>query len=611
MKKKKKEIRKKNKTLTLSRDGIKKENLLVLLVFAIVILSGVFYSFFYGVIFLSPQGLTDCGILNQANTVYELQNDVSSGGTCFAIEADNITLDGKGFNITGDGDVGDNGIYSTRRNNLTIKNLTIYNFSSGIYFSETNNSLIEDVATNENSLYGILLSTSSDNNVLSSITANNNSNHGIFLLSSSNNDLSSIIANENSLYGIILSTSSDNNVLSSITANDNDYGIRLIASSNNSFKNSLLDGSEQDAIFIALSSNDNILKNITITNTNYSFYDIKWNNAEINNTHLIDMPHIGNYSFAGAGGTIIVKNSEFGEIKFLEPVNGSGNNLTKDIRIENRKFSVNSTSNSGFNRSAELYFYADFVSPALLRGGENCGNCVLLNNENGIAAFGVPGFTTYEVIETYSPPPPNEGNGGNGGSSGGYWRKTFSEDDEDIKEKEEIIKSLKERERIKLKINGETHYIGLRDIGNGKVEIEVRSVSQIADLTIEEIKNFDVNNDGIYDISVKLDSITGSSANLILTSYVAEPVGNIPPDASQPYQLPQESEEQRTDETPQIEQEAGKNTKFIVGLVLVFIILILIVISLILIVLIIRDKRRNKLNIKNKQKEQTIFYNSE
>src|SRR3989344_6567571 len=257
MKKKKKEIRKKNKTLTLSRDGIKKENLLVLLVFAIVILSGVFYSFFYGVIFLSPQGLTDCGILNQANTVYELQNNVSSGGTCFAIEADNITLDGKGFNIIGDGEFGDRGIYSTRRNNLTVKNLTISNFSSGIYFSETNNSLIEEVAANENSLYGIYLSIS-NNNTLSSITANNNSNHGVSLLISSDNDLSSITANNNSDYGVFLSTSSDDNTLSSIIANDNDYGIRLIASSNNSFKNSLLDGSEQDAILIVAYSDDNI-----------------------------------------------------------------------------------------------------------------------------------------------------------------------------------------------------------------------------------------------------------------------------------------------------------------------------------------------------------------
>lgn len=34
-----------------------------------------------------------CGVLNRPNTTYVLQNDVRADGTCFAIEADNITLD--------------------------------------------------------------------------------------------------------------------------------------------------------------------------------------------------------------------------------------------------------------------------------------------------------------------------------------------------------------------------------------------------------------------------------------------------------------------------------------------------------------------------------------
>jgi len=42
-----------------------------------------------------------CGTLNESDTTYVLQNDVSAEGTCFNITADNVTIDGAGFTITG------------------------------------------------------------------------------------------------------------------------------------------------------------------------------------------------------------------------------------------------------------------------------------------------------------------------------------------------------------------------------------------------------------------------------------------------------------------------------------------------------------------------------
>ncbi|MCU1286144.1 MAG: hypothetical protein JWO13_2494 [Acidobacteriales bacterium] len=44
--------------------------------------------------------LTECGVLAKAGTTYILQNDVSSPGTCFAVQADRITLDLNGHTIT-------------------------------------------------------------------------------------------------------------------------------------------------------------------------------------------------------------------------------------------------------------------------------------------------------------------------------------------------------------------------------------------------------------------------------------------------------------------------------------------------------------------------------
>ena len=40
-----------------------------------------------------------CGTLTEADTIYTLTTDVNSNGTCFTIEANNVTLDCKGFRI--------------------------------------------------------------------------------------------------------------------------------------------------------------------------------------------------------------------------------------------------------------------------------------------------------------------------------------------------------------------------------------------------------------------------------------------------------------------------------------------------------------------------------
>ena len=83
----------------------------------------------------SPCGC-DTGTYNYTcgETVNEsctLNCDLTSSGTCFTIGADDITIDGAGHSITGDAT--GNGINVTGRNNVTIKNLNIYNLSHGIY----------------------------------------------------------------------------------------------------------------------------------------------------------------------------------------------------------------------------------------------------------------------------------------------------------------------------------------------------------------------------------------------------------------------------------------------------------------------------------------------
>jgi len=84
----------------------------------------------------------DCltiGTWDSASRTCTLSSNLTEGIT---FGSSNITLDGNGYSITGDGN--DAGISSVIKVSITIKNLTISNFSDGIIFSDTLNSIIEN-----------------------------------------------------------------------------------------------------------------------------------------------------------------------------------------------------------------------------------------------------------------------------------------------------------------------------------------------------------------------------------------------------------------------------------------------------------------------------------
>ncbi len=102
----------------------------------------------------------------------------------------------------------------------------------------------------------------------------------------------------------------------------------------------------------------------------------------------------------------------------------------------------------------------------------------------------------------------------NGGSlaSIAYWTSTKL-----VTESELVsgaTKDLGTKERIKVKINNEEHYIGLVGLTSTKATINISSNTQQAEFSIGDEKKFDVNNDNFYDLSVKLNSITNNRASV-------------------------------------------------------------------------------------------------
>ncbi len=125
------------------------------------------------------------------------------------------------------------------------------------------------------------------------------------------------------------------------------------------------------------------------------------------------------------------------------------------------------------------------------------------------------------------------GGGGSGSSSGGdtteednvveegdedfietTWTETIAGDDADFSEKVAISQELGEKSRVSIKLEGETHHVGVVSISRSSAIIEIASTPKQVELNVGESKKFELTGDGFYDMKVSLVSLTGSKANV-------------------------------------------------------------------------------------------------
>ncbi|MCK4670598.1 MAG: right-handed parallel beta-helix repeat-containing protein, partial [Nanoarchaeota archaeon] len=162
------------------------------------------------------------------NRSYTFANSLNhSTGTCVYVNSSNIVIDCNGFNITG-GSIGA-GINSTDRENVTIKNCYIYNFTYGILLQGTNDSEVEFSVLSSNTV-NLLIDPSYNNTIANSTFANGES--GI-ILDNANETLihNNTIANH-TLRGINI-TSSWNNTIKNNTIYNNTIGLDIVSGSLN------------------------------------------------------------------------------------------------------------------------------------------------------------------------------------------------------------------------------------------------------------------------------------------------------------------------------------------------------------------------------------------
>ncbi|MCK4429210.1 MAG: hypothetical protein KAU95_02450, partial [Candidatus Aenigmarchaeota archaeon] len=155
------------------------------------------------------------------------------------------------------------------------------------------------------------------------------------------------------------------------------------------------------------------------------------------------------------------------------------------------------------NHSMEISYTSDDSGTYYIRCSDTAGNEMNTSNTTNYNA-------DVTTEKTTSP---------GGGSSGGtytqsYWTSTYLVNDENFEAG--YTKTLKEKRRLRVKVNNEIHHVGIVNLTNTTITINVSSATQQATLSIGEEKKFDVTDDNYYDIYVWLNNIVNSTANLTI-----------------------------------------------------------------------------------------------
>ncbi len=232
------------------------------------------------------------GTWDNSTKTCTLTMDITSN---IQIDSDNITLEGNGHTLTGNNT--GTGVYLVSKGGVTIKNLNVKNFSSGILSYYGYESILTNNIVNLN-YRGIYLNRGGKNTVIDNIV---NSNYdGIYLIfgdgeSRGRNILINNTANLNKGSGIVLGYIETNNtLLGNNASNNNNFGIYLAYSSNN---NTLLGNNASNnygGISLNYSSNNILKDNTVISNSNFGIRlgispnNIIYNNYFNNTNNAID-----------------------------------------------------------------------------------------------------------------------------------------------------------------------------------------------------------------------------------------------------------------------------------------------------------------------------------
>ena len=188
--------------------------------------------------------------IQQDGNVYTLTDNITSSGDGIIIGRDNIVVDGAGYTLQGTEAYPYRGLSISERSNITIKNINVKAFWTGIYVKHSSHVFIVSNNITANNNLGIYLYLSSNNNTISENNIMENTICGIGFTRSSYNIVSQNNITRNG-QGISLNSFSKNN---NITANNityNEIGIRFFEASGNMLRSNYMSGNQYNLYLYA------------------------------------------------------------------------------------------------------------------------------------------------------------------------------------------------------------------------------------------------------------------------------------------------------------------------------------------------------------------------
>jgi len=372
--------------------------------------------------------VSSCQTINVPGS-YELNQGLSSAGSCIDINQSNVTLDCAGFTINYSSTFAGNGIFTPNNiNNVTIKNCRVVQIKSfsgaeAIFFGVVSDSIIinntaiandsaaiELVSARNNLIANNIILQSADGAALAIISSTNNTivnntvianstaevSGAIQVEASSNNQLLNNNATSNASYAISLggSVGSSNNLLvNNIAHSVTSKGIRAASLLNSTLNNTLINNTgtsnTSNGISIDSGANNNVLINNTGTSNTGSGIALTSNSQ--NNTLE------GNIGTSPNGSGIKLDASSFNNLTNNTGSSSSSNGILVSASTNN--VLVNNVAISAFEGA--IYFTADANNNSML------GN-QFASNTAGAIEFGSNGGnfnnftnTTLETNESW------------------------------------------------------------------------------------------------------------------------------------------------------------------------------------------------------------------
>jgi len=378
-------------------------------------------------------GVTNSKITN--NTIITKRS--SSPGIYLVLGSDDNNITNNNINTTGTSSYGIHLTSGPDRNYIANNNITTNSMSAaGIYLTPSladNEFINNTIKTSGGSGFyfnNVVITNYFYNNTITTTTTTGPA----FYLYTQNQ-----VIKDNKItsaaYGVYMTSNSANNNISGNKINTTGLGIDAFwmqDTSNNILTNNIINASgySAHAFYLYRGSSNNIIANNTVAES--GSYNINWdaysgsypenNTIENNNLGTTGEDHLSIES--GVNGTIL-KNQEanaysfngnlltienkYGIIKYLTPVDASGNNLSQDIIISDNLISVNS-SQTGLNASANITLYkvqGDWPTYTT-RNNKQCpsNTCGTVTNESDTYHFNVTGFnestyTNYSIHFNY------------------------------------------------------------------------------------------------------------------------------------------------------------------------------------------------------------------